>query len=103
MPVCAQVSPPPDDVYPNKDTTKVLDSAAKIMKERKDAYLAVDALILAVLGASDVGSALQEAGVLRGQLEDAVKEVRGEGWGTCVRLHARELACMPVCAYAACV
>lgn len=69
------MSPPPDDVYPNKDTTKVLDNAAKIMKDRKDSYLAVDALILAVLPASDVSSALQEAGIPRAQLEDAVKEV----------------------------
>ncbi|KAF5833291.1 ClpB chaperone, Hsp100 family [Dunaliella salina] len=46
------------------------------MKDRKDSYLAVDALILAVLPASDVSSALQEAGIPRAQLEDAVKEVR---------------------------
>jgi ATP-dependent Clp protease ATP-binding subunit ClpA len=75
-PTIYQVSPPPDEVYPSKETSKILDSAAKIMKERKDSYLAVDALILAVLGASDVGTALQEAGVPKMQLEDAVKEVR---------------------------
>jgi len=47
-----QVTPAPEDVYPSKDTTKVLDNAAKHMKDRKDSYLAVDSLILAGMSMS---------------------------------------------------
>lgn len=48
------------------------------MAERKDSYLALDVLLLAVLGAADVSAALQEAGLASEQLKkSAVQEVSG--------------------------
>lgn len=47
-----------------------------MQKQRNDAYLGVDVLLLATIANNDIASALEEAGVSRAQFEGAIKEVR---------------------------
>ncbi|KAL6756651.1 P-loop containing nucleoside triphosphate hydrolase protein [Haematococcus lacustris] len=71
-----KVSPAPEDLSPSKDAAKAFDAAAKGQKEKGDAYLSVDQLLLGVLSVPEVAACLGEAGVTRPQLEAAIKEVR---------------------------
>ncbi|GFR45106.1 hypothetical protein Agub_g6484, partial [Astrephomene gubernaculifera] len=61
---------------PSRELTKVLSAAAKLQKERGDAYLGADTLLSAVIGATEVSEALTEAGISRNQLDSALAEVR---------------------------
>ncbi|PNH00854.1 Chaperone protein ClpB1, partial [Tetrabaena socialis] len=76
-----RVDPAPDSVSPGRELGRVLAAAAKGQRERKDAYLGVDTLLLAVLSAPEVAEALAEAGVARAQLEGALAEVRQASGG----------------------
>lgn len=77
-----KVQPAPDEVHMGKDIRELFNSALKIQKDKKDGYLSVDVLLLAVLGSQEVTSCLQEAGLGRSQLESAINELRTKGKGS---------------------
>ncbi|GFH15140.1 ClpB chaperone, Hsp100 family, partial [Haematococcus lacustris] len=56
-----KVSPAPEDLSPSKDAAKAFDAAAKGQKEKGDAYLSVDQLLLGVLSVPEVAACLGEA------------------------------------------
>lgn len=79
------ISPAPDEVYPSKDFSAVLKKAQQDQKKRGDSYLGVDVLLLALLGDSEISSAIAEAGLTKNSIEAALKDVRpevrgGVGW-----------------------
>lgn len=74
-----KVQPAPDEVHMVKDIREVFNSALKIQKDKKDGYLSVDVLLLAVLGSGEVSGCLQEAGLGRSQMEAAINELRTRG------------------------
>jgi ATP-dependent Clp protease ATP-binding subunit ClpB len=55
---------------------RLLRSAADIQKKNGDSHMAVDHLILASADDRDISNIYKEAGVDKGRLEAAVKEVR---------------------------
>lgn len=71
------VSPAPEEVYLSSDLKKALHHAAKLQKQKGDAYLGADLLLLALLEAKDVSNALSEAGITRSQIASAVESARG--------------------------
>jgi ATP-dependent Clp protease ATP-binding subunit ClpB len=73
-----KIEPAPEEVFPSREYKTLLNQASKLQKQRGDAYLGVDVLLLAAITASDVTAALEEAGVSRSQFEAAVKEVRAQ-------------------------
>jgi len=58
---------------------QALQRAAKLQREKGDAFVGVDVLLLAVIESKDAGEALAEAGVARAQVEAAIAAVRGGG------------------------
>ncbi|KXZ42746.1 hypothetical protein GPECTOR_120g413 [Gonium pectorale] len=76
-----KVEPAPDSITPGRDLSKALTAAAKLQKERGDAYLGADTLLQAVIASSDVSEPLSEAGLSRAQLESALAEVRQASGG----------------------
>ncbi|KAG2488361.1 hypothetical protein HYH03_013051 [Edaphochlamys debaryana] len=76
-----KIDPAPDSVSPGRELSKVLTAAAKIQKERGDAFLGADTLLLAVIGAPEVSEALTEAGLTRAQIESALEDVRKASGG----------------------
>ena len=63
------------DVNPSSSLLKLLRSAADIQKKNGDSHMAVDHLILASVDDRDISNVYKEAGVDKGRLEAAVKEV----------------------------
>ncbi|KAG2488370.1 hypothetical protein HYH03_013059 [Edaphochlamys debaryana] len=76
-----KIDPAPDSVSPGRELSKVLTAAAKIQKERGDAFLGADTLLLAVIGAPEVSEALTEAGLTKAQIESALEDVRKASGG----------------------
>jgi ATP-dependent Clp protease ATP-binding subunit ClpB len=75
------IDPAPDQVYPSKDFSAVLKRAQQDQKKRGDTYLGVDVLLLALLGDSEISTAMAEAGLTRNSVEAALKDVRPEVGG----------------------
>lgn len=76
--VLPKVEPAPTDVYLGNDTKKVFQSATKIMKKKEDSFIGVDVLFLALLDVSkDVTKAMEEAGLGKGQVMNALEATRG--------------------------
>jgi ATP-dependent Clp protease ATP-binding subunit ClpB len=76
--VLPKVEPAPTDVYLGNDTKKVFQAANKIMKKKDDSFMGVDVLFLALLEVSkDVTKALEEAGLGKGQVVNALEATRG--------------------------
>ena len=69
--------PPPPEVSPNGALMTVLQNAVKEQRKAGDTHLAVDVLIYALSGDSDVMDALLAGGVTRSALERVLKEIRG--------------------------
>ncbi|KAG2432180.1 hypothetical protein HXX76_009100 [Chlamydomonas incerta] len=76
-----KIDPAPDSVSPGRELSKVLSAAAKLQKDRGDAFLGTDTLLTAVINATEVSEALGEAGVSKTQLESALAEVRQAAGG----------------------
>ncbi|KAG2439110.1 hypothetical protein HYH02_006632 [Chlamydomonas schloesseri] len=76
-----KIDPAPDSVSPGRELSKVLSAAAKLQKDRGDAFLGTDVLLTAVINASEVSEALGEAGISKAQLESALAEVRQAAGG----------------------
>ena len=75
--VLPKVEPAPTDVYLGNDTKKVFQAANKIMKKKDDSFMGVDVLFLALLEVSkDVTKALEEAGLGKGQVVNALEATR---------------------------
>jgi ATP-dependent Clp protease ATP-binding subunit ClpB len=71
-------SPPPDNIQPNNKLIKVLNAAQDLQKKNGDGFMAVDHLLLALAANDpDVNDAFQAAGLRRSDLEQAIKEIRG--------------------------
>lgn len=76
--VLPKLEPAPTDVYLGNDTKKVFQAANKIMKKKEDSFMGVDVLFLALLEVSkDVSKALEEAGLGKGQVVNALEATRG--------------------------
>lgn len=76
--VLPKLEPTPTDVYLGNDTKKVFQAANKIMKKKEDSFMGVDVLFLALLEVSkDVSKALEEAGLGKGQVVNALEATRG--------------------------
>lgn len=69
------ISPTPEDISASPDLQKTLHKAGKLQKEKGDAYLGVDMLLLALLDSSDFKEALAGAGTSKSKVEAAIKEV----------------------------
>ncbi|KAI9595270.1 AAA ATPase domain-containing protein [Syncephalis fuscata] len=69
--------PPPDQTSMSSAALKLLKNAKDKQKAQKDAHLAVDHLILALMDDHDIANALTEGGVSKKSLEQAVAQVRG--------------------------
>lgn len=76
-----KVDPAPESVSPGRELSKVLTAAAKLQKDRGDAFLGTDTLLTAVINAAEVSEALGEAGISKAQLETALSEVRQAAGG----------------------
>ncbi|KAK9841119.1 hypothetical protein WJX74_000311 [Apatococcus lobatus] len=70
------ISPAPEDVSASPDLQKTLHKAGKLQKEKGDAYLGVDVLLLALLDSSNFKEALTGAGTSKSQVEAAINEMR---------------------------
>lgn len=70
------IDPAPDQVYPSKDFSAVLKKAQQDQKKRGDTYLGVDVLLLALLTDSEIAAAIQEAGLTKQGIENAIRDVR---------------------------
>ena len=76
--VLPKLEPAPTDVYLGNDTKKVFQAANKIMKKKEDSFMGVDVLFLALLEVSkDLSKALEEAGLGKGQVVNALEATRG--------------------------
>ncbi len=64
------------ETYPSKEFKLVLQAASKQQKARNDAYLGIDVLLGALLDDRDVGGAITDAGLTKGQLQNAIAAVR---------------------------
>lgn len=71
------ISPPPDEIVLGKEVRELFNQATKLQKSKKDTFLSVDVLLLAVIATSEVSGCIAEAGLSRSQLEAAIQEVRG--------------------------
>ena len=69
------ISPAPEELSASPDLQKTLVKAGKLQKERGDAYLGMDTLLLALLDNHDVKEALTGAGTSKSQVEAAIKQV----------------------------
>ena len=70
------ISPAPEDITASPDLQKTLHKAGKLQKEKNDAYLGVDVLLLALLDSNDFKEALSGAGTSKSQVEAAINEVK---------------------------
>lgn len=71
-----KVSPSPTEASPSPDFRKALQEAGKLSRQKGDAYLGVDVVLLALLDAKDVAAALSEAGVQKPALVAAINDLR---------------------------
>lgn len=62
---------------PSKSFIRAFQSAERKRKEVKDTYLGIDSLLLSLLEDRRVGELVQECGIAKGLLVEAVKEQRG--------------------------
>lgn len=71
-----QVSPSPTEASPSPDFRKALQEAGKLSRQKGDSYLGVDVVLLALLDAKDVTTALSESGVQKPALAAAINDLR---------------------------
>ncbi|RKP04962.1 P-loop containing nucleoside triphosphate hydrolase protein [Thamnocephalis sphaerospora] len=69
--------PPPAQTGMSPGTLKLLQLAQERQRAQKDTHLAADHLILALMGNEKLKSALEESGLTKKSLEEAVIQVRG--------------------------
>lgn len=69
--------PAPTDISISPQTGKLLRAAEKLMKDQKDSFISVDHIILALAEESATFKPMQDAGVTKKALENAVSQVRG--------------------------
>ncbi|RUP50216.1 putative HSP100 protein [Jimgerdemannia flammicorona] len=69
--------PPPPEIGLSPQTAKLLRNAQQHQKNQKDSYISVDHIILALIDDSATLVPLQEAGVMKKALENAINQVRG--------------------------
>lgn len=69
--------PAPDEVFMGGELKKVFNAAVKLQKEKEDAYLGADTLLMALVEARDVAAALENAGIARQQLKSSLETTRG--------------------------
>ncbi|KAJ3334760.1 Chaperone protein ClpB1, partial [Gonapodya sp. JEL0774] len=69
--------PPPDEVSMAPSTARVLRSAVDAQKKQKDTHLAIDHIILALASTPEFQQVLKAAGTTPQQLEEAIKQTRG--------------------------
>lgn len=69
--------PPPTDVSASQGLIQVLRHAQQIQKKQGDSHLAVDHVLLALAEEKDIISILGDSGLSKAQLQDTVKQLRG--------------------------
>ncbi|KAJ3235114.1 hypothetical protein HDU78_005493 [Chytriomyces hyalinus] len=70
-------TPPPDSLSFSPSSIKALRSADDVRKKQKDSHLALDHLLLALLEDRESMTCLQDAGVNKKAVEQAIQSVRG--------------------------
>lgn len=69
--------PPPNELSPSPQTSKVIRAAHEIQQRQKDSYISQDHLILALAEDAQCLRALTDAGISKKALERAITQVRG--------------------------
>jgi ATP-dependent Clp protease ATP-binding subunit ClpB len=72
----SKVNPPPDDVRPSSALVDILRAAKKIADSKGDTHVAVDHLLVALLEDRNVAQVLQQGGLSKEALADAITAVR---------------------------
>jgi ATP-dependent Clp protease ATP-binding subunit ClpB len=68
----------PGEIYPSKDLVRLLNVCDKLAQQRKDEYLSSELFMLAAIDDKNIlGELLRKAGVNKGLLEQAIKDIRG--------------------------
>ena len=69
---CPRQDPSPDDPVPSGTLMRVLNKAKNIQKRQKDTFISVDTLLQALYENSAVANVLQQQGLGRKQVEEAI-------------------------------
>ena len=68
----------PGEIYPSNDLVRLLNVCDKLAQQQKDEYLSSELFVLAAIDDKNIlGELLRKAGVKKGLLEQAIKDVRG--------------------------
>lgn len=68
----------PGEIYPSNDLVRLLNVCDKLAQQRKDEYLSSELFVLAAIDDKNIlGELLRKAGVNKGLLEQAIKDIRG--------------------------
>lgn len=70
-------TPAPEDVTIDQAMVRVLRAGTDLQRKNGDSHLAVDHLLQALAGDSNVGSIFQSSGLVKNRLEEAIKSIRG--------------------------
>ncbi|KAL6062419.1 ATP-dependent Clp protease subunit, heat shock protein 100 (HSP100) [Balamuthia mandrillaris] len=85
----AQQSPPPEQISTSAAITNVISTADTARRNKGDQFLAVDHLLMGLMGDAHVGEVFNSAGFTRSRLESVINEIRG---GRKVESHSAEAA-----------
>jgi len=70
-------SPAPPEVSMSASLQSMLNAAETIQRKNKDSHLAIDHLLLATMDVKEIADALNNAGLTKAKLEEAIRSVRG--------------------------
>jgi ATP-dependent Clp protease ATP-binding subunit ClpB len=72
-----KVSPAPTDVFIGGELKRTFQEASKVMKDKSDTFLGVDSLFLALLANKEIARMVEESGLSRQAVKNALEETRG--------------------------